>query len=138
MIWVSGEAEYFCKGGWTLIDTDIAKQPVGQISKQLAARERRQEGLSWRLLTEEACLSGPACIIARSVIDLESRHVPRDVSHLLADIVSPVASREGPELGLEIDAGLSIEPGRTELGVGGAVTGNAGRNITHRRAAGND
>jgi hypothetical protein len=38
VIWISGEAEYFCKGGWTLMDTDIAKQPVGQISKQLAAR----------------------------------------------------------------------------------------------------
>jgi hypothetical protein len=40
VIWISGEAEYFCKGGWTLMDTDIAKQPVGQISKQLAVRER--------------------------------------------------------------------------------------------------
>ena len=38
LIWVCGEAEYFCKGGWTLMDADIAKQPVGQISKQLAAR----------------------------------------------------------------------------------------------------
>jgi hypothetical protein len=38
VIWVCGEAEYFCKGGWTLMDADIAKQPVGQISKQLAAR----------------------------------------------------------------------------------------------------
>jgi hypothetical protein len=32
LIWVGGETEYFCKGGWTLMDTDVSKQPVGQIS----------------------------------------------------------------------------------------------------------
>src|ERR1700730_1751586 len=82
--------------------------------------------------------SRPARVIARSLIDLGRRHLPCDVSHLLADIVLPGASREGLELGLEVDGGLPVEPGRTELGVARAVAGRAGRNITHRRTAGND
>jgi hypothetical protein len=73
--------------------------------------------------------SRPAGVIARSLIDLGRRHVPRDVSHLLADIVLPGASREGLELGLDVDGGLPVEPGRTELGDARAVAGSAGRNV---------
>ena len=65
--------------------------------------------------------SGPARIIAGSLIDFGRRHLPRDVSHLLADIVAPRAGREGLELRLDIGGGLPVEPGRTELGVGRAM-----------------
>src|ERR1700694_5793928 len=82
--------------------------------------------------------SRPAGVIARSLVDLGRRHLPRDVSHLLADVVASRAGCEGLELGFDVDGGLSLEPGRTELGVGRAVAGRAGRNITHGRTAGND
>src|ERR1700730_18538230 len=82
--------------------------------------------------------SRSARVIARSLIDLGRCHLPRDVSHLLADVVASRAGCEGLELGFDVDGGLSLEPGRTELGVGRAVAGRAGRNITHGRTAGND
>src|ERR1700726_3736106 len=82
--------------------------------------------------------SRPPRVIARSLIDLGRCHLPRDISHLLADVVASRADYEGLELGFDVDDGLSLEPGRTELGVGRAVAGRAGRNITHGRTAGND
>src|ERR1700731_1040142 len=80
--------------------------------------------------------SRSARVIARSLIDLGRCHLPRDISHLLADIVSPRASRKGLELGLDVDGGLPVEPGLTELGVGYAMAGSAGRDVAHRRASG--
>lgn len=54
--------------------------------------------------------SGSTHKVACSVIDLSRRHLPRDVSHLLADVVSPHASREGLELGLDVDGRLAFQP----------------------------
>src|ERR1700732_2376102 len=82
--------------------------------------------------------SRSARVIARSLIDLGRCHLPRDISHLLADVVASRADYEGLELGFDVDDGLSLEPGRTELGVGRAVAGRAGRDVAHRRTAGSD
>src|ERR1700688_4476531 len=82
--------------------------------------------------------SGPARKIARSLIDLGGCHLSRDVSHLLADVVPARTGCKGLELGLDVDGGLSIEPGRAELRVGRAMAGRAGRDVAHWRAAGND
>src|SRR3984893_3892713 len=82
--------------------------------------------------------SRSARVIARSLIDLGRCHLPRDISHLLADVVASRAGCEGLELGFNVDDRLSIEPGRTELGVGRAVAGRAGRDVAHRRTAGDD
>jgi hypothetical protein len=71
--------------------------------------------------------SRPPRVIARSLIDLGRCHLPRDISHLLTDVVASRAGREGLKLLLDIDGGLAVEPGRTELGVICAVTGRAGQ-----------
>ena len=65
--------------------------------------------------------SGSARIIARSFIDLGCRHLPCDVSHLLGDVVPASPGCERLELRLDVDGGLSVEPRRTELGVGRAM-----------------
>ena len=65
--------------------------------------------------------SGSARIVARSFIDLGCRHLPCDVSHLLGDVVPASPSLEPLELRIDVDGGPSVEPRRTELGVGRAV-----------------
>jgi hypothetical protein len=64
--------------------------------------------------------------------------LPRDVSRLLADVVSPGTSREGLELGLNVDVGLAVKPRRTEVCVGRSMARGASGNVTLRGAAGND
>jgi hypothetical protein len=65
--------------------------------------------------------SGSARIVARSFIDLGCLHLPCDVSHLLGDVVPASPSFEPLELRIDVDGGLSVEPRRTELGVGRAM-----------------
>jgi hypothetical protein len=65
--------------------------------------------------------SGSARIVARSFIDLGCHHLPCDVSHLLGDVVPASPSFEPLELRIDVDGGPSVEPRRTELGVGRAV-----------------
>jgi hypothetical protein len=88
---------------------------------------------------KEACVSrntvlgtrsGRPVLIARSLIDLGRCHLPRDIAHLLADVVASRVGREGLKLRLDIDGGLAVEPGRTEPGVICAVTGRAGQEKT--------
>ena len=59
--------------------------------------------------------SRPAGVIVRRLIDFGRRHLPCDVSDLLADVVAPVAGRKRLQLGLEVDGGLPVEPGHSQI-----------------------
>src|SRR5205814_6591315 len=55
--------------------------------------------------------------------DFRRCHPARDVAHLLADVVTPGAGREGFELSAQIDRRLSLEPRSAGFAVDFAVTG---------------
>lgn len=65
--------------------------------------------------------SGSARIVARSFIDLGCRRLPCDVICSVTSFRRPLASFEFLELRIDVDGGLSVEPRRTELGVGRAM-----------------
>src|ERR1700694_5650240 len=71
--------------------------------------------------------SRPPRVIARSLIDLGRCHLQRDISRLLADVVSSRVGREGLKLRLDMEGGLAVEPRGTELGGICALTGKAGQ-----------
>jgi len=71
-------------------------------------------------------------------MDFGRRHLPRDVSHLLADIVAPDASCEGLELGPDVDGGLSIEPECRRIPLGVRSFEVAVRNDARTAMAGTD
>jgi hypothetical protein len=49
------------------------------------------------------------------LIDLVGRHLPRDIPHLLADVVVPSTGSEGFELSLRCSPGVSNFAGSTEM-----------------------
>ena len=61
------------------------------------------------------------------VVDFLRRQPPRDVAHLLADVVPPLAGCESLKLGLDIDGRLTFEPGASDLVVQRAVASAAQR-----------
>jgi hypothetical protein len=66
------------------------------------------------------------------------RHPPRDVAHLLTDVVSPVVRGEGLELGFDINSRLALKPGASNLVVERAVARAARRDAVQRRAIDDD
>jgi len=64
--------------------------------------------------------------------------MPRDVAHLLTDVVVTLAACKGLQLGLDVGSRLPPEPRASDFMVDAAVTRFAGRNVTQRCAAEQD
>ena len=78
------------------------------------------------------------CVVTGCFVHFIRSHLAGDIAHLLTDIVPACARSKGLELRLDVDGRLAIEPWRAELDAILIMAGRAGRNVAHRRAAGDD
>src|SRR6202040_4387611 len=54
--------------------------------------------------------SGLGFVVTGNFVDFFRRHMPGDVAHLLADIITACAGGESLQLRLDIDGGLAADP----------------------------
>src|SRR3954462_3944251 len=66
-------------------------------------------------------------IIRRGLLDFLRSHRPRDVAHLLADVIAALAGGKGLQLRLHVGLGLAFEPRAARLVVEAAVAGGPRR-----------
>src|SRR5258708_8459838 len=59
--------------------------------------------------------SGLGFVVTGNFVDFFRRHMPGDVAHLLADIITACAGGESPQFRLDIDGRLAAEPRTARL-----------------------
>src|SRR6266702_2509396 len=121
-------APFHQRGGWT----GSSQSEVSIHISTTALRQKRPvANTCWknsRLVTTALWLCR---VISRGLIDLINRHLARDVAHLLTYVVAACSRRKCVQLRLDIDSGLTAEPGAAGLGVDIAMAGAAGRDVAH-------
>ncbi len=68
-------------------------------------------------------------IILNDVIYFFGGHLPRNVAHLLADVVVTLSLSKGLQLSFDVSGGLPLQPRSCDLVIDGAVTGPAGWDV---------
>src|SRR5258707_2134115 len=69
--------------------------------------------------------SGLGFVVTGNFVDFFRRHMPGDVAHLLADIITACARGESPQFRPDINGGLAAQPRTTGPGVRIGHAGNA-------------